>query len=130
MSQFQIEVWHQRYQISVKIYSFYVWYNCRLYYLLILGIGESIPLNLRRTFFNVFFVISKIDGKRKNTDLKLYNYGHLFQFWDFSSLQFGSLSQNVNKSELKKSQICPISCQSHLIWTQIWHHWTTQLVRI
>ena len=39
------------------------------------------------------------------------------------SVHFGLPSQNVLKSDLKKSQICPIWGQSDVLYAQIFSHW-------
>ena len=44
-------------------------------------------------------------------------------FSDQISVHFGAVRQNVLKSDLNKSRICPIWCQSDHIWTQICHAW-------
>ena len=49
--------------------------------------------------------------------------------WAFSnqiSVHFGSPSQNVLKSDLKKPRICPIWDQSDPIRTKIWHPWKSR----
>ena len=35
--------------------------------------------------------------------------------------------QDGQKTDLKKTRICPTWCQSNLFWVQIWHHWSTQM---
>ena len=54
------------------------------------------------------------------------DWNQIGKIWDFQYqmfVHFGSLSQNEQTADLKKSQICPLWCQSGTIRGQFGHPW-------
>ena len=70
--------------------------------------------------------ILKFAAALKSQGVKVTQRGRKIWTRDFSDqilVHFGSPSQNVLKSDLKKSRICRILGQSDPLWVQIWYLW-------